>query len=339
MRRFVICLALVIDHFSICVAQEMQVIKEHKQQKFPDEIPAGNYSGITLMGDDRYAMVSDKSEEDGFFVFRILLDSVTGKIISVENEGFRSSGMRNRDSEGIAYVPDTQTLFVSGEKDNEIKEYTLDGQLTGRKLAIPAVFAKAKGNLGFESLTYDAEQKLFWTTTESALPGEGRVLRLQSFGLDMEPKGQFLYEMDDSLSERPLVMGVSAICALDGGRLLVLEREAKVTKLKIGSWVHCKLYVVNPTAKPSGTLTDTDGTPSEKAITKELLTEFRTKINLTRRNFANYEGMCMGPRLADGSRTLLMIADSQDQHGGILRDWLKVLVIKPYRVQNDTLKH
>ena len=127
-------------------------------------------------------------------------------------------------------------------------------------------------------------------------------------------------------------MGVSAICALDGGRLLVLEREAKVTKLKIGSWVHCKLYVVNPTAKPSGTLTDTDGTPSEKAITKELLTEFRTKINLTRRNFANYEGMCMGPRLADGSRTLLMIADSQDQHGGILRDWLKVLVIKPYRV-------
>ena len=51
--------------------QTMEVLIEHKQQKFPDAIPAGNYSGITWLGDDRYAVVSDKSADDGFFVFRI----------------------------------------------------------------------------------------------------------------------------------------------------------------------------------------------------------------------------------------------------------------------------
>ena len=296
--------------------QTMEVLIEHKQQKFPDAIPAGNYSGITWLGDDRYAVVSDKSAEDGFFVFRIELDSLTGKILHAENEGFRSSGKKNRDVEGIAYVAETRTLFISGEKDNAIREYALDGQHTGRWLEVPQVFKKAKGNLGFEALTYDAERKLFWTTTEGALEGEGSQLRLQSFGLDRKPARQFLYQMDEPQASNPLVMGVSSLCALGNDKLLVLEREAKVAKLKIGSWVHCKLYVVQ-TIGEEGALLD-----------KTLVTEFRTKINLTRRNFANYEGMCLGPRLADGSRTLIMIADSQDQHGGILRDWLKVIVFR-----------
>ena len=296
--------------------QTMEVLKVHKQQKFPDGIPAGNYSGIAWLGDDRYAVVSDKSADDGFFVFRIELDSLTGKILHAENEGFRSAGKKNRDVEGIVFVPDTRTLFISGEADNAIREYTLEGRHTGRQLEIPEVFRKAKSNLGFEALAYDADRRLFWTTSEGALKGEGSQLRLQSFGLDMKPARQYLYLMDEPQARHPLVMGVSAVCALGNDRLLVLEREAKVTKLKIGSWVHCKLFVVH-TAGEEGTLLD-----------KKLLMEFRTKINLTRRNFANYEGMCLGPRLADGSRTLLMIADSQDQHGGILRDWLKVVVFR-----------
>lgn len=296
--------------------QTMEVLKEHKQQKFPDGIPAGNYSGITWLGDDRYAVVSDKSAEDGFFVFRITLDAETGKILNAENEGFRSSGKRNRDVEGIAYVPETRTLFISGEADNGIREYSLDGQHTGRLLEVPEVFKKAKSNLGFEALAYDAGRQLFWTTTEGALLEEGSLLRLQSFGLDMKPRKQYLYQMDEPQAKHPLVIGVSSVCALGNDSLLVLEREAKVAKLKIGSWVHCKLYVVHTTGE-EGALLD-----------KTLVTEFRTKINLTRRNFANYEGMCLGPRLADGSRTLIMIADSQDQHGGILRDWLKVIVFR-----------
>ena len=98
-----------------------------KPQKFHKVLPPGNYSGITALGDNRYAIVSDKSEEDGFFVLKIVIDSIKGRITSFENEGFRSSGLPNRDMEGICYRPSTNTVFISGEKDNEVYEYTLDG--------------------------------------------------------------------------------------------------------------------------------------------------------------------------------------------------------------------
>jgi hypothetical protein len=97
----------------------------------------------------------------------------------------------------------------------------------------------------------------------------------------------------------------------------VLEREIRKTSKSIGSFVHVKLYLVDPTRYQPGDV-----------LEKQLLTEFRTRINLTRRNFANYEGLCLGPRLVDGSLLLLLVADSQNQYRGVLRDWFKSVVVK-----------
>ena len=58
---------------------------------------------------------------------------------------------------------------------------------------------------------------------------------------------------------------------------------------------------------------------------KQLLAQWRTSLTLTRRNIANYEGMCLGPKLKDGSRILVLVADSQDQYGGVLKDWIKTI--------------
>jgi len=50
-------------------------------------------------------------------------------------------------------------------------------------------------------------------------------------------------------------------------------------------------------------------------LPKQLLCEFETRISFTAAGIdvalANYEGMCMGPRLSDGRRCLILIADSQ----------------------------
>lgn len=35
--------------------------------------------------------------------------------------------------------------------------------------------------------------------------------------------------------------------------------------------------------------------------------------------------MCLGPKLKDGSRILVLVADSQDQYGGVLKDWIKTI--------------
>lgn len=269
-------------------------------QKFPRQIPAGNYSGICAIGDDCYAVVSDKTDEDGFYVFRLPIDTVRGKIVKAENLGFRGCGLPNRDMEGICYCQSSNTLFISGERDNEIYEYTLDGKRTGRRLALPEVFRKADSNYGLEALTYDSRKHLFYTTTEHPLAGD-TVLRIQSFTDNLQPAKQYLYQ-PDMPREKVYLHGVSELCALSDGRLLVLERQVYVPKLKIGAKAIIRIYAVHP--------------GESVYLEKKLVKEIRTRLSVTKRKFANVEGMCEpAPGL------WLMVADSQNQYKGILKDW------------------
>ena len=325
MRKTIIPLLLL----AAVVQATAQQVALNKQRRFPKSVPAGNYSGITWLGVDRYAVADDKSPTAGFHLMTIRTDSVTGDIQEVRADSFMTSHQPNRDEEGICYVPQTNTLFVSGERDGQIIEYSMDGRLTGRKLDIPRVFDQVYSNRGFEALTYNALTHRFWTTTENSLKTNGEEpsikkkianrLRLQSFGDDLQPKEQYWYMTDSSAVESTKgrsTLGVSGLAALDNGQVIVLEREVRKTPKGIGSFVHVKLFVVNPQLQQPG---DT--------LRKQLLTEFRTRINLTRRSFANYEGICAGPRLADGRQVLLLVADSQKRYKGYLKDWFKTIVI------------
>jgi len=273
-------------------------------QKFPREIPAGNYSGICAIGDDCYAVVSDKAEEDGFFVFKMQIDTLRGKIRKVENRGFRKSGLPNRDMEGVCYCPSSNSLFISGERDNEVYEYTLDGQRTGRRLALPEVFRRADSNYGLEALTYDRVRHLFFTTTEHPLKGDS-VLRIQSFADNLLPAKQYFYRPDDPQG-KVYLHGVSELCALSDGRLLVVERQVYVPRLKIGAKSIVRVYAVYP--------------GDSACLEKHLVKEIRTRLTLTKRKFANVEGMC---EIASG--LWMMVADSQDQYKGVLRDWFLLM--------------
>ena len=218
-------------------AQAQQLVRLNPQHYFQRTVPKGNYSGLTWLGGDRYAVVSDKTSESGFFRFRIQLDSVSGDIKEVVNEGFQSSGELNKDEEGIAFFPKDSTLFISREADNSILEYGMNGKLTGRKLTIPSVFSMAIPAYSFEALTYNAHTHRFWTTSESTLKIDGEQanaknqvknrLRFQSFDDSFVPQEQYAYLMDAAESHPSVsnyAMGVSAMAALDDGKLLVLER-------------------------------------------------------------------------------------------------------------------
>ncbi len=308
------------------IAQEVTLLK---QKAFPKTVSAGNYSGITWLGASRYAIANDKSPTAGFYLMTIETDSITGELLTVREDTFLTSGLPNRDEEGICYVPQSQTVFVSGEADQEIIEYNLQGQLTGRKLNIPEVFKTAYKNGGFEALTYQPKTHRFWTTSEFTLKADGEKptierkiknrLRLQSFGDDLQPKEQYWYESDSTIIKKHKgrsIVGVSGLAALDDGRIVVLEREMYFPKKQIGSFALVRLYVVNPTLHKPGEI-----------LSKTLLTEFRTKVNLTRRSFANYEGICIGPKLADGRQVLILVCDSQNQYRGVLKDWFKTVIL------------
>ena len=73
----------------------------NQQRHFPETVPAGNYSGITWMGGDRYAVVNDKSPTAGFYLMTIRTDSITGEILEARTDTFLTSGQPNRDEEGI----------------------------------------------------------------------------------------------------------------------------------------------------------------------------------------------------------------------------------------------
>lgn len=294
-----------------------QEVHENAQHHFPEAIPAGNYSGITWLGGDRYAVVSDKAQDDGFFVFQIDIDSVTGDIRSARNLGFRSSGQPNRDDEGIAWCPQTKTLWVSGERDDRILEYDTTGLRTGRALPTTEALSHLPANLGLEALTYNRVTQTFWTCNEAG------HITLQAYGADLKPATSLAYALDapegDATKAWQYAHGLPALCALDDGSLLTLEREFYVPKSKIGAWVNCKLFLVAPPAETQQPANASPDTP----VKKQLLAQWRTSLSLFGRSLANYEGMCLGPTLADGSRVLILVADSQNQYAGVLKDWMK----------------
>lgn len=319
------------------------------------DVGTANFSGITPLGGNRYAVVSDKEPEDGFFVLRIDQNRFSGAVIAVYLEGFYGTkprsvdayGNSRRDTEGIAYHPQRQTIWISGEGDQAILEYDLDGRATGLSLAVPTMMANAGiyHNAGFEALCYDGVRHCFWTTTENSLRRDGlqpgrefprgyNRLRLQAFGDDLQPLGQYAYCTDAGTVDRfgrGYISGVPALCALPDGRLLVMEREGHFTDAGIGSFVCVKIYAVRPEARIPITakLRLSDFQP-EEFLPKTLVAEWTTRLHLTRYDLANYEGFCLGASLADGRQTLLCINDSQAGRGNSflrLKDYLRVVVL------------
>ena len=215
-------------------------------------------------------------------------------------------------------------------------------------------------NYNFESLAFDSVRQYLWTIPESTLrkdgqpatPQNGLANRLRLMRLDWGKMKEdsnkeeyseqvsskkdsrymmtYAYQMDQPSTHKKAdiyVMGVSELCALPDGQLLVLEREAFIPKIKIGAFCKCKLYLINPLNSEEFSMKEkfSSDTPFLK---KRLLTEWKTGLSLSKRSFANYEGMCLGPKLEDGSQVVILLSDSQDQYAGVLKDWFKTIVIR-----------
>lgn len=317
-------------------------------------IVPGNYSGITRVTDTQYAIVDDKDPVDGFKMLTLDIDSVSGKVLNAslsEPEGMllrrANKQFTDADCEGIAYFDAHNTIFVTSEAQQRILEYDINGMPTGRELAIPPSMQKDMivPNLGFEALTYNACTGMFWTTTESMLPADGELsssrnpltynrLRFLCYDASLSVKATYVYEMDlpkAKGTKGQSVFGVPSLLALDDGRLLVMEREAYFPPKKYGSWVRINLYVVRPADNQCVALdTPMSEVSTEMCMKKELLCSFTTHLRLGKMNLSNYEGMCLGPRLADGRQTIILIADSQNGYGNRLfhlKDNIRVIIL------------
>ncbi len=327
MKRFVLSVITISCLFIGNASAQITMLDQQKMNRW--NVPAANYSGITPIGEGRYAVVSDKQDGDGFYEFEITQNDITGQVENIKVVAFHNNGGKQRDAEGIAYFPDRQTVFISAEDDQRIKEYSLDGTLTGRELAVPEQLqlASIHSNYGFEALTYSDKTGLFWTCTENTIKSDGDVsddknpvpakIRLQSFDCNMKPASQFIYETDAPRANgevKQMAFGIPELLALPDSSLLVLEREFLVAQGYLGSYVDNKIYRVNPTSQG-----------------KTLQAKWTTNLSIFSQTIANYEGMCLGAKLRDGRQTILLVSDSQGGYGNSLfhlKDYIRVGIIE-----------
>jgi hypothetical protein len=229
------------------------------------------------------------------------------------------------DPEGLILSP-RDTVFISSEGDTVkgIKPFIGEFDLaTGQKkldLPIPQRYLSGiRENLGFEALTTNRSGLLsddpfrLFTATESSL--------LQDTNEDSEvaPRLRFLHYEIDSVGSPILVAehmyqldpgaievisnGLTELVALDKeGYFLSLERTFGFTG------AGAKIYqIVIADANDTSKIESLKGEISQvRSLKKQLLFDLQTLgIYLD-----NLEGMTLGPRLSDGSQSLLLISDN-----------------------------
>lgn len=274
------------------------------QQSFSFEYHAAtDFSGLTWAGGSDYFTVSDKVR--AIFPMTIALDPASGKITGASIGTAMPVKTKLGDFEGVAFVPDARRLYVSCETGNGIFGFDLKTR-TLLPVAVPPIFSKARNNKSLESLTYDSTVKNFWTGNEEALScdgpmsgaGKGTVVRLQRFDARFRPAGQFAYVTEASAFRvSGGGTGVSDLALLPNGELLVLERVVGAFGLSVKIF-RAELRGASDISKVPA-LEGADFKPAAKT----LIFSRATLAN-------NFEGIALGPKLAGGWRSLILIADS-----------------------------
>ncbi len=282
-------------------------------------VPSGQegLSGITWAGGTTYYAAEDSGGR--LHKLSINLDLSTGQIIGSPNDVSQATLSGRVDIEGVAYI-DNNEVYVSDETGATITKYPVTGGASTGNISVPDIYTAYRTNKSLESLTRQSNGASIWTANEEALNGttnggtsvddgpeastsNGTAVRLQKFDSSLSAAGQWAYITEDvkGLSGS---RGVSDLCVLPDGQLLVLEREAYWNGSLWGDTIDYRnaIYLVDFTnATDISNITSLNGA-SYTPVSKTLLWSDTFDNDM-------FEGLCLGPQLNDGSYSLLMISD------------------------------
>ena len=305
------------------------------------ETKVGGLSGITYNSqkDEYYVISDDRSyySPARFYTLKINIDENKIEDIEIQNVTFLKDETGSNypvssiDTEGIALSP-RNTLFISSEgfADKQIPPFIQEFDLQGNLLNtvkiperyIPNV-AEKKGienNLGFESLTIKSngwmnqEPFRLFTVTESALSQDIDLENPDTFNRSrlmhyvINPFGaptlvaEHLYKLSTP-SFGTLYHGIPDLLALpQEGCLLSIERSLGMNGygVKVFQIVMANASDISSQSSLAGNIQNIN------PIQKKLLLDLG-ELNL---QLDNLEGITLGPRLADGSRIIIMISDN-----------------------------
>ena len=278
---------------------------------------AEQISGITYAGGDLYYAVDDNDVK--LYPLTLAINRSNGSLSSSGiTVGTGVTMSSSHDMEGCAFDPASGKVWISQETSALIREFDpATGELT-RSAPVPAVQKQFAGNYSLEALTISGDGKTMWTANEEALKVDGplatntvgSVVRLTKFTRaavrdNWTPAGEWAYVTQPigSVKDSHTRSGVSGLCALPDGTLLVLERRCYNPEGFFPDF-NIRLYQVNFAGA-----TDVSAIPALKdasytATKKSLLWQYTHGSDMP-----NYEGVCLGPRLNDGSCTIVLISD------------------------------
>lgn len=297
-------------------------------------------SSLTHVADDAYYAVRDSG--GALFALTIGVDRATGMPTNGVVTGQTALAGRG-DLECVAWDRARRWVWVGDEDDGSIRAFDPATGAERARAAVPAVFDAFRYNRSFEALTLRPDGLEMWACNEEALcrrEAEGRTakkaapvrattpdvddgpratrahgtrVRLQRFTRPAPEAawtaaGQWMY-VTDSVGGGDFAgksrCGVSGLLCLGDGTLLVLEREMSIKKGKVLPSFRCRIYEIDFNHADDVADVVALKETARRPVAKRRLFGAHTGL-------AMYEGICLGPALADGSRSVLLISDGDD---------------------------
>ncbi len=277
--------------------------------------------GITSAGGNDFFVLRDHNAANKAEVYPLALAFGPTGAITEQTLGDPINPGTLNDSEGIAYDPGAGTFWISDEAAPSITEYHASGMPTGRSAPIPAIQkSKRRSNLSLEALSISGDGLTMWTANEQALACDGETargntnvstrVRLTRFTRpsltgEWSEAGQWAYACDPCAGLSNAQSGLSGLCALPDESLLVLEREVSTA-----TWGRCRIYRVTPEALEAAT--DVSSVDALTNASCTVVSKGKRLIDFKGAGMEKmivYEGICLGPRLPDGSRSVLLVSD------------------------------
>lgn len=309
-----------------------------------DGLNVGGLSAVSRVKGDTYLALVDNEGDTPARIFELEFRvTEIGPVpppgrteAEVPRSALRLAGLTGKtlDAEGMVLLPGGGFL-VSSEKEPSIREISAKGE-TLRLLPVPPLFefsaiggSGVRINAGFEPLALSPDGRSLWTGNEGALKQDApddarfgthpvRLLRYERKGRAFEPAEQYVYVVEPIRERRPgfSVRGLVELLVLPEGGLLALERE-----FVEGVGTAVQLFHVE-----IGGATDVSGLPS---LAGQSYTPVRKTLlfDVNKAGFwvDNLEGMTLGPKLPDGDRTLVLIADDNFER---IKQFQQVLALR-----------
>ncbi len=323
-----------------------KVNNDHIQLKFLDEYvlaPDTEYENTVVGGlsgidykNGNYFLISDQASNPRIYRAKIDIQQKKIQDITIEEliqikktDEFADAVM---DLEALRFDEMRKEFVVASEgkidegRDPGIYRLTRSGQIKSA-FKIPDYFKakdeqKPRNNGVFEGITESFDQQGYWVATESPLEKDSSKpkifpsrshIRITRFDKNTgEPTSQFVYKLD-GIAKLPInyfaVNGVTEIMEYDENKFLVLERSYSAGYGSRGNTV--KIFEVDASNASNTLKTDKLKGADYDTAEKKLLFNFKSvKDKLTENIIDNIEGMCFGPQLENGKKTLMLVSDN-----------------------------